>query len=74
MEDDCNDALNYRIKYKIGLCLLSGVGCTQEIDKGYKKIVEAESLGLPDAKSWLNKYRNKNDYGTLEAKKLLLYK
>ncbi|CAG8463810.1 2797_t:CDS:1, partial [Dentiscutata heterogama] len=72
MEDD--DTLNYQIKYKLGLHLLSGVGCKEEIDKGYKKIVEAASLGLPDAKSWINKYKNKNDYGAVEAKKLLLNK
>ncbi|CAG8849195.1 19108_t:CDS:1, partial [Gigaspora margarita] len=32
MED--NDVLNYRIKYKIGLHLLSGVGCQQDINNG----------------------------------------
>ncbi|CAG8640744.1 24237_t:CDS:1, partial [Dentiscutata erythropus] len=72
MED--YDTLNYRIKYKLGLHLLSGVSCKEEIDKGYKKIVEAASLDLPDAKSWINKYKNKNDYGVVEVKKLLLNK
>ncbi|CAG8809561.1 35397_t:CDS:1, partial [Gigaspora margarita] len=62
IEDYCNNTLNYRIKYKIGLHLLSGVSCKKEIDKGYKKIGEVESLGLSDAKSWINKYKNKNDY------------
>ncbi|CAG8845213.1 17352_t:CDS:1, partial [Gigaspora margarita] len=66
MEDDCNDTLNYRIKYKIELYLLFGVSCKEEIDKGYKKIVEAESLGLPDTKSWINKYKNKNNYRAVE--------
>ncbi|CAG8487614.1 17087_t:CDS:2 [Gigaspora margarita] len=51
IEDDCNDTLNYQIKYKIGLHLLSGASCKEEIDKGYKKIVEAESLGLSDIKT-----------------------
>ncbi|CAG8818033.1 5147_t:CDS:2, partial [Gigaspora margarita] len=48
---------NYQITFT------AGVGCKEEIDKGYKKIVEAESLDPPDAKSWINKYKNKNDYG-----------
>ncbi|CAG8785974.1 14003_t:CDS:1, partial [Racocetra fulgida] len=63
IEDDDNDALNYRIKYKIGLHYLSGVGCEQDIDNGYRKIVEAENFHLPDAKSWINKYGGKKDHG-----------
>ncbi|CAG8674658.1 6131_t:CDS:2 [Gigaspora margarita] len=39
--DDDNNVLNSRIKYKLGLLYLSGVGCNQDIDNGYKKIVKA---------------------------------
>ncbi|CAG8809285.1 5662_t:CDS:1, partial [Gigaspora rosea] len=53
MEED-NDVLNYRIKYKIGLHLLSGVGCQQDINNGFRKIVEAANF-LPDAKYWIKK-------------------
>ncbi|CAG8523556.1 6752_t:CDS:1, partial [Dentiscutata heterogama] len=41
------------------------------ISNGYGKIVEASNL--PDAKLWINKYKNKNDYGAEEAK-ILLYR
>ncbi|RIB24362.1 hypothetical protein C2G38_2031968 [Gigaspora rosea] len=73
IEDDDNDALNYRIKYKIELYYLSGVGCEQDIDNGYRKIVEAENFHLPDAKSWINKYGEEKDHGA-EVAKILLYK
>ncbi|CAG8664215.1 31163_t:CDS:1, partial [Racocetra persica] len=57
-----NDVLSYRIKYKIGLHLLSGVECNKDVDKDYMKIVEPGNFGLLDAISWINKYRNVKDH------------
>ncbi|CAG8807217.1 12310_t:CDS:1 [Gigaspora margarita] len=71
MEDDYDDVLNYRIKYKIGLHYLSGVDCEQDFDKGYRKIVDAKNLGLLDANIWINKYTKKERYGSEDAKRLL---
>ncbi|CAG8753994.1 44934_t:CDS:1, partial [Gigaspora margarita] len=71
MKDDYDDVLNYRIKYKIGLYYLSGVSCEQDIDKGYRKIVDAKNLGLSDANIWINKYTKKEHYSSEDAKKLL---
>ncbi|CAG8668616.1 13959_t:CDS:1 [Racocetra fulgida] len=71
MEDDVLDVFSYRIKYKIGLHLLSGISCTKDVNKGYRKIVEAGNFGLPDAILLINKYRNVKDHGAQEAFKLL---
>ncbi|CAG8848582.1 34470_t:CDS:1 [Gigaspora margarita] len=70
-EDDDNDVLNSRIKYKLGLHYLSGVGCKQDINNGYKKIVEASKFHLPDAKYWIKENGGEKDHGAEVAKKLL---
>ncbi|CAG8484747.1 11763_t:CDS:2 [Gigaspora margarita] len=57
-------------QYYNRLHYLSGVGCKQNIEYGYRLISEASDYGLPDAKLWMKKYKSKNDYGTKEAKKL----
>ncbi|CAG8762426.1 28900_t:CDS:1, partial [Racocetra persica] len=47
--------------------------CEQDIDKGYRKFVEAANFYLSDTKSWKNKYGGIKDYNA-EVAKNLLYK
>ncbi|CAG8743373.1 2908_t:CDS:1, partial [Dentiscutata erythropus] len=71
IKDDGNDNFKRQVKFKMGLHLLAGAGCEENIAKGVKLIIEAERLGFYPAKKWNQDHGKKNDYGASEAKKLL---
>ncbi|CAG8823737.1 42867_t:CDS:2, partial [Gigaspora margarita] len=49
------------------LYLLSGVGCQQDINNSFRKIVKAMNFHIPNAKYWIQKYGEKKDYSAEEA-------
>ncbi|CAG8799584.1 36276_t:CDS:1 [Racocetra persica] len=50
IKDEGNDDFKCQVKFKMGLHLLAGVGCYKNIAEGCKFIIEAERLGLHNAK------------------------
>ncbi|KAF0544546.1 hypothetical protein F8M41_002691 [Gigaspora margarita] len=48
---------NHIVAFK--LHFFFGVSCKQNIDNGYRKIIEASNHGLPDIQLWI---KNLNDY------------
>ncbi|CAG8458495.1 30965_t:CDS:1 [Gigaspora margarita] len=70
IKNEGNDGFKCEVKFKMGLHLLAGAGCKQNIVEGCKLVIEAERLGSLPAKKWTNDHRKKNDYGAGEACKL----
>ncbi|CAG8623549.1 7654_t:CDS:1, partial [Dentiscutata heterogama] len=62
-----NNFTKSKVINKIGMCLLGGFGCKQNIAQGRELIKKASTLGLTSATTWVNQYNSRSDFGASEV-------
>ncbi|CAG8489339.1 13086_t:CDS:1 [Racocetra fulgida] len=62
-----NNFTKSQVKNKMGMRLLGGFGCQQDIEQARKLITEASNLGLTSASAWISLYGSKLDFGASEV-------
>ncbi|CAG8641897.1 24410_t:CDS:1, partial [Gigaspora margarita] len=69
IQNEGNDFHKSQVKYKLGMRILGGVGCIQDITEAQSLIEEASNLGLAAAIAWISANSNKYDFGASNIKK-----
>ncbi|RIB07337.1 hypothetical protein C2G38_2214725 [Gigaspora rosea] len=67
IQNEGNNFTKSQVKNKMGMRLLGGFGCKQDIEQARELIEEAKQLGLTSARVWISRYGSKTDFGASEV-------
>ncbi|CAG8856363.1 14850_t:CDS:1, partial [Gigaspora margarita] len=67
IQDEGNNFNKSQVKNKLGMRLLGGFGCKQDIREAQRLIEEASNLGLTAANVWIKHYSSKQDFGASDV-------